>query len=383
LKLGLKDSDSIGVKVINLLDSSSHKVKFFEVDIKLVGDSKFNSVKLGSYKENIIGRDLLDVCKVSLSLPSLGFFDKEELFDASMDEYPALFFSNCFFDEGISKFEYPSFGCDLDDGISKFEYPSFGCDLDDWISKVEYPSCIDNDSICDSLSFKGKMFDNCFFVDNKFNLFLESKLKGILNFGDGSKFYDKIWNLLCFNSDVKGFCFLEEVRLNILDRKKIIYTPQYKLGVVETEIIKKEVVDLLKKGVITQAPVSDINNPIMCVSKKEGKFRLVLDFRLLNRQIPDCNNWLPNVKMIFAEILKVNAKFYSKIDLKSAYNQLILNKEDRIWTSFTDQVEKVHVCRMSFWTKIFAYSFSKQNSGSFSRFLWCSKFSRRYFFISF
>ncbi|KAH8261987.1 hypothetical protein KR038_000784 [Drosophila bunnanda] len=87
------------------------------------------------------------------------------------------------------------------------------------------------------------------------------------------------------------------------------------------------------------APTSPYNNPIWVVDKKgtdesgNRKMRLVLDFSKLNeRTVPD-RYPMPIISMILGNLSK--AKYFTMLDLKSSYHQIILAERDREKTSFS------------------------------------------------
>jgi hypothetical protein len=71
-----------------------------------------------------------------------------------------------------------------------------------------------------------------------------------------------------------------------------------------------------------------------CFLTFSGKWCFVHNFVPINRMIRGDTNDIPNIESIFHRIALSQAKIFSKIDLKSAYLQIPLNKSDRNITSF-------------------------------------------------
>ena len=85
------------------------------------------------------------------------------------------------------------------------------------------------------------------------------------------------------------------------------------------EEVKQHLQDLLAKGVIRPSQ-SDYSSPIVLVWKKNGALRMCVDYRQLNAKVKRDAYPLPSIE----ESLDVlgGAKYFSTIDLASAYNQV-------------------------------------------------------------
>ena len=95
--------------------------------------------------------------------------------------------------------------------------------------------------------------------------------------------------------------------------------------------LKKLVTDLLAKGFI-QPSTSAYSSPVLFVKKKDGSFRMVIDYRGLNAVTIKNRYPLPNISELFERLH--GAKFFTKLDLTSGYHQIRVAEADRDKTSF-------------------------------------------------
>ncbi|GBG68783.1 hypothetical protein CBR_g3323 [Chara braunii] len=99
----------------------------------------------------------------------------------------------------------------------------------------------------------------------------------------------------------------------------------------ELSVLRAQLDDLLEKGWIWPSS-SSYSAPILFVRKKNKELRLCIDYRKLNAQTVKNANPLPRIDDLLKRL--GGAKFFSKLDLKSAYHQLEIRQEDRYKTAF-------------------------------------------------
>lgn len=130
-----------------------------------------------------------------------------------------------------------------------------------------------------------------------------------------------------------------------------IYSKSYPYPVSATEFINKEIKSLLQDGII-QKSCSPYNSPVHVVNKKgvddhgKQKLRMVIDFRKINEKtIPD-RYPIPDTSVILANLGK--ASFFTTLDLKSGFHQILLHENDRQKTAFNVNNGKYEFCRLPF-----------------------------------
>ena len=100
----------------------------------------------------------------------------------------------------------------------------------------------------------------------------------------------------------------------------------YRMSILKSLEIKKQVQELLDKGVIHPS-TSPCGSPIVLVPKKYA-WCMCVDYRALNKITIKNRYPLPKIDD-FLDQLK-NAKYFTKLDLRSGYHQIRITEED-IW----------------------------------------------------
>lgn len=103
------------------------------------------------------------------------------------------------------------------------------------------------------------------------------------------------------------------------------YTPSQK-----TEI-EQQVAKLLKDNMI-QESTSPFASPVLLVKNKTGEWRLCVDFRRLNAYTVKNRFPLPIIEELFEELY--GAKWFTTLDLRSGFHQILVRKEDQYKTAF-------------------------------------------------
>ena len=128
------------------------------------------------------------------------------------------------------------------------------------------------------------------------------------------------------------------------DAKPIRQKP-YKMHLKHQEHLRKEIKSMLETGVILPSH-SPWSSPIIYVQKKDTSLRLCVDYRKLNNVTKQSSYPLPNIETM---LNKFNgATVFSKLDLKSGYWQVPMDKESQEKTAFICEEGLYQFSRMPF-----------------------------------
>ena len=105
----------------------------------------------------------------------------------------------------------------------------------------------------------------------------------------------------------------------------------YRLGPKEMDEMEEQIKDLLSQGYIRPS-YSPYGAPILFVPKKDGRWRMCIDYRLLNRQTKKDKYPIPRVDELIDKL--GSARYFTKLDLASGYHQIAMKAEDVHKTAF-------------------------------------------------
>ena len=111
-----------------------------------------------------------------------------------------------------------------------------------------------------------------------------------------------------------------------------IHTPPYRKSNKDQEILRAETQKLMEKGIIEHS-TSPWSSPVVLVKKKDGTTRFCVDYRKLNQITTKDAFPLPRIDDIYDQLTQ--AKHFTKLDFKSGYFQVPLDKADRPKTAFS------------------------------------------------
>ncbi|GJV99205.1 putative reverse transcriptase domain-containing protein [Tanacetum coccineum] len=97
------------------------------------------------------------------------------------------------------------------------------------------------------------------------------------------------------------------------------------------EELSKQLQELSEKGFIRPSS-SPWGAPVLFVKKKDGSFRMCIDYQELNKLTIKNRYPLPKIDELFDQLQ--GSSVYSKIDLRSGYHQLRIREEDIPITAF-------------------------------------------------
>ena len=135
-----------------------------------------------------------------------------------------------------------------------------------------------------------------------------------------------------------------KAHINVKDTTPI-RAPMYRYPEKAKPIIAKMLEEMEQKGVIEPSTAAWLS-PIVLVKKPDGSQRMCLDYRQLNTRLEVDIHPLPRLE----ELVEAAAgnKYYTTLDLKDAYYQVLLDEESRDITTFTDGVSLYRFRRLPF-----------------------------------
>ncbi|KAK1424218.1 hypothetical protein QVD17_19539 [Tagetes erecta] len=122
-----------------------------------------------------------------------------------------------------------------------------------------------------------------------------------------------------------------EFQIELVPGASPIARAPYRLAPAELQELSKQLQELLDKGFIRPSS-SPWGAPILFVKKKDGTFRMCIDYRELNKVTVKNRYPLPRIDDLFDQLQ--GSGVYSKIDLRSGYHQLRVRDEDITKTAF-------------------------------------------------
>ena len=124
----------------------------------------------------------------------------------------------------------------------------------------------------------------------------------------------------------KGIPPMREVQhhIDVEPGSKTPYQPPYRLGPAEQDELEEQIKDLLAQGFIRPS-CSPYGAPILFVPKKDGRWRMCIDYRALNKQTIKDHYPLPRIDLLLDRLGQ--AKVFSKLDLAQGYHQIAMTEE--------------------------------------------------------
>ncbi|GJT81641.1 putative reverse transcriptase domain-containing protein [Tanacetum coccineum] len=122
-----------------------------------------------------------------------------------------------------------------------------------------------------------------------------------------------------------------EFQIDLVPGAAPVARAPYRLAPSETKGLSEQLKELSDKGFIRPSS-SPWGAPVLFVKKKDGSFRMCIDYRELNKLTVKNRYPLPRIDDLFDQLQ--GSSVYSKIDLRSGYHQLRVREEDISKTAF-------------------------------------------------
>ena len=122
-----------------------------------------------------------------------------------------------------------------------------------------------------------------------------------------------------------------QLEIDLVPGAKPVMKRPYRLSESETRELEKQIVKALEEGWV-QPSRSAWGTAIFVVGKKNGEYRMCVDYRSLNALTEQDAYPLPRIDDILHRVAK--GKVYSTLDLQSGYHQIWIRKQDVAKTAF-------------------------------------------------
>ncbi|GJV70623.1 putative reverse transcriptase domain-containing protein [Tanacetum coccineum] len=122
-----------------------------------------------------------------------------------------------------------------------------------------------------------------------------------------------------------------EFQIDLMPGATPVAQAPYRLAPSEMKELSDQLKELSDKGFIRPSS-SPWGAPVLFVKKKDGSFRMCIDYRELNKLTVKNRYPLPRIDDLFDQLQ--GSSVYSKIDLRSGYHQLRVREEDIPKTAF-------------------------------------------------
>nr|GEW00494.1 putative reverse transcriptase domain-containing protein [Tanacetum cinerariifolium] len=138
---------------------------------------------------------------------------------------------------------------------------------------------------------------------------------------------------------------LKEFRIDLVAGVAPVACAPYRLAPSEMKELSVQLQELLEKGFIRLSS-SSWGAPVLFVRKKDGSFRMCIDYRELNKLTVKNHYPLPRTHDLFDQLQGLSV--YSKIDLRSEYHQLRIKEQDILMTAFRTRYSHIDFHVMPF-----------------------------------
>nr|GFA55798.1 putative reverse transcriptase domain, ribonuclease H-like domain, aspartic peptidase domain protein [Tanacetum cinerariifolium] len=122
-----------------------------------------------------------------------------------------------------------------------------------------------------------------------------------------------------------------EFQIDLVPGAAPVARAPYRLAPSEMKVLSEQLKELYNKGFIRPSSLP-WGAPVLLVKKKDGSFRMCIDYQELNKLTVKNRYPLPRIDDLFNQLQ--GSSVYSKIDLRSSYHQLRVREEDIPKTAF-------------------------------------------------
>ncbi|MCO5577703.1 hypothetical protein L7F22_031535 [Adiantum nelumboides] len=123
----------------------------------------------------------------------------------------------------------------------------------------------------------------------------------------------------------------DDHRIDLIPRSSPPNKPPYRISQFQQEEIMSQANELVQKGMVIPSS-SPFCSPVLLVHKKDGSYRMCVDYRALNKLTVKNRFPVPRIEDLFDKLQ--GSTYFSRIDLKSDYHQIQIVPEDIHKTAF-------------------------------------------------
>ncbi|GKB99225.1 putative reverse transcriptase domain-containing protein [Tanacetum coccineum] len=156
-----------------------------------------------------------------------------------------------------------------------------------------------------------------------------------------------------FPEDLPGLPLVRQVefQIDLIPGAAPVAQTPYRLAPSEMQELSNQLQELADRGFIRPS-TSPWGAPVLFVKKKDGSFRMCIDYRELNKLTIKNRYPLPRIDDLFDQLQ--GSSVYSKIDLRSGYHQLRVRDEDIPKTAFRTRYGhyEFQFSKCDFWIRI-------------------------------
>ncbi|GJZ94588.1 putative nucleotidyltransferase, ribonuclease H [Tanacetum coccineum] len=136
-----------------------------------------------------------------------------------------------------------------------------------------------------------------------------------------------------FPDDLSGLPPIQEIdfHIELISRAIPVAKSPYRLAPTKMEELSGQLRELHDKGFIRPSS-SPWGAPVLFVKKKDGSFRMCIDYRELNKLTIKNRYPFPRIDDLFDQLQ--GSQYFSKIDIRSGYHQLRVHEDDIPKTTF-------------------------------------------------
>lgn len=174
--------------------------------------------------------------------------------------------------------------------------------------------------------------------------------KSTFNEDQKSELMDLLWeyeDIFARKGKPLGCTNLIEFEMELKEGAKPFRAKPYRSNPKLRKELSDQVQELLKQGIIRPS-TSNYCSPVLLVTKPDGSYRAVIDYRRQNQQVVLDNFPMNNITDSLQAIGTKEGRIFSTLDLQQGYYQIPVREECRKYTGFITHDGIYEFCRLPF-----------------------------------